>query len=100
MTKVPPFLKKYFWDADYKQLDLEKNKKYIIERLLELGNKKAIQWLLNNFKKSDIAQTLKTTRNLSRLSANFWSNLYGIPKKEVRCLTTQFQKTHRKIWNY
>lgn len=71
MAKLPPFLKKYFWDIDFKKLDSQKNSEYIIVRLLEFGDEKAIRWVIKAFSKKFIKQTVMTSRGFSPKTATF-----------------------------
>jgi len=43
MKTLPEFLKKYFWDVDFSKLDKEAYSQFIIERILEYGDQKAIK---------------------------------------------------------
>ena len=70
---IPQNLKRYFWDTDFNSLNIEKHKKYIIERILELGDDEAVKWLKDIFKKDEIINALKTSRRISRKSLNFWT---------------------------
>lgn len=72
---LPKSLHKYFWDIDSKKVDVNKKSKYFINRILELGNIKAINWINKNFDKRTILDTIKTTK-LSPKSKNFWQNVY------------------------
>ena len=42
---MPEELKKYFWDTKFEELDIRKNKRYIISRLYCYGDLKAIKWI-------------------------------------------------------
>ena len=70
----PDYVSKYFWGDNLQELDLEKNKKYILQVLLEQGNQTAISWLLRKVNKQTIKNLLPTLK-LSKKSANFW-NIY------------------------
>jgi len=100
MKKLPQFLKEYFWDVDFEHLDAEKYSKYIIERILEYGDEKAIRWMAMNFSKERIKRVVCNTRALSSRSAIFWTVVLEIPKERVRCLSRDFQKMYRTIWRY
>ncbi|HCS49953.1 MAG TPA: hypothetical protein DIW61_17580 [Candidatus Aminicenantes bacterium] len=67
---IPPGL---FWDTDSSRLDLQQNKEYIIERVLELGDEKAVSWLVSRYPRSEIKKVLAASRRISRKSANYWS---------------------------
>lgn len=72
--QLPEFITQYFWGDDLQQLDFSKNKKYILQTLLERGNGKAIQWLFSTVDKDTIKSILPTIK-LSKKSAHFW-NIY------------------------
>ena len=67
---IPPGL---FWDTDSSRLDLQQNKEYIIERVLELGDEKAVSWLVSRYPRSEIKKGLAARRRVSPHSANYWS---------------------------
>lgn len=68
-----PQLKKYFWDIDMDSLDTERHKKYILERLLEMGDEQAVKWMKEVYPNADILKVLKQSRNISKKSLNFWN---------------------------
>lgn len=41
---IPKEIRKYFWEVDADKLDFNKRRIYILKRLLEYGNPKAIGW--------------------------------------------------------
>jgi hypothetical protein len=55
---LPEFLRKYFWDADFADLDAGAYPYFIIERILEYGDERAVKWMMENFKKSEIKRAL------------------------------------------
>lgn len=71
---IPGEIKKYFWDINTNKLDLNKRKIYILKRLLEYGNPRAINWAWKTFSKKDWLEALKS-REVSRPVKNFWESL-------------------------
>lgn len=67
----------FFWDADLSKLDLEKNKEAIIERILELGDEKAVRWLFSTYSLVEIKSVAEESRGLSAKSRNFWRIILG-----------------------
>lgn len=92
MKKLPRFLKKYFWDVDFEKVDLEKSRVFILKRVLDRGNDKALKWLLLHYNKEDIKQLLLTTRDLSAKTANFWASYLNINPKKVPCLQKPYSR--------
>lgn len=42
---LPKFIHRFFWEVDVKQVSLRKNRSYVIQRLLTVGDQTAIHWL-------------------------------------------------------
>ena len=93
-------LKPIFWDLDAEKLDIEKNSRQIIERILEWGDLEQVHWMLKTYSREEIVEATKNSRQLSKKSANFWADYYGISKNEVKCLTRLLQKEQKVLWPY
>ena len=52
-----------FWDVDPKKIDLDKNARYVIERVLDFGTQKEISWLFSQCPRKRIAETLDLPRS-------------------------------------
>jgi len=78
------------WDVDLASLDLERQKTFIIARVLKFGTPREIRWLLAHFGDADIIATVRTSAALDRKTATFWAIHFGIPLEEVRCLRTSW----------
>jgi len=63
---------RFFWDTNPSCLDLQQNKTYIIERLLELGDEKAIRWLLKKYPRAEIVEVMVSSRSVSPKSRSYW----------------------------
>ena len=93
-------LKPIFWDLDVEKLDLRKNARQIIERVLEWGGLKQVHWIMETYSKDEIIEVIKNSRQLSKKSANFWANYYDVSREEVKCLTRLLQKQQKVLWPY
>lgn len=92
--------KNIFWDADIEKIDPKKHQNYIIERILEYGNREQVIWMLNFYDKNKIIEILKSSRQLSEKSANFWANYFNLSYEEIKCLSKPFQETQKAYWPY
>jgi hypothetical protein len=70
-------LKKYFWDADFGALDVVKHKRYLLGRILELGDEEAVRWARATFSNDDFVEALRGNCALSKKSACFWKLVFG-----------------------
>lgn len=97
---LPTFLQSYFWDIDFKQLDFRKYRQFVLARILEYGDKKALKWAAAKFPTKDWRDTLIQSKNLTPKTANFWAIILGIDKNKIPCLKKFFQKKQSRIWPY
>ncbi len=93
MVKLPIFTKKYFWDVDFDTLDFKKSKVFILKRMLDRGDIKALHWIRQNYTNQEIKKLLLSSRDLSPKTANFWADYLKINHKKVPCL----QKPYTRI---
>lgn len=98
--KLPSFLKRYFWDVEFGELDLQKHRLYVLNRILNYGDEKAIAWMWKNFKNSEIKYALSNFRDFSQKSANFWALILNLPREKVLCLKRLSLKEQKRIWPY
>lgn len=52
--KIPKRLQPYLWSVDIKNLDLEKDKTYIINHLLAYGGLEDLKWLFKVYSKETV----------------------------------------------
>jgi len=70
----PNYVNKYFWGDDLSGLSLENNENYILQTILNIGDQRAVKWLLLFRDRSFIKKKLSVLK-LTPQSANFW-NMY------------------------
>lgn len=83
---IPQYLRPFFWDINIENFDPKSYPEYIIARLLEYGDSRAISWLKEVFSEDEIKEVIRKERRLSRKSATFWALVYNIPFTEVAAL--------------
>ncbi len=72
---LPKSLEKYFWDCDFVQLNMQDYYRFIVERVLNLGNTESVRWLLAHTEESSIRNVVNGSRNLSDKTRNFWKTI-------------------------
>lgn len=75
---LPEKYRIFFWDADPNQIRVKTHSRYIIERVLELGDMDAFLWLQKVYNGGTIVSVLEESRKISPKSKNFWRLWYGI----------------------
>lgn len=99
-VKIPVYVKKYFWDANIKETDIQKYPEYIIARILEYGDLKSARWLLKIFNSALIKKTLMRRRGFSLKTIYFWKSYFNLDKKKILCLKKSYRKTQGQAWPY
>jgi hypothetical protein len=74
---IPSGFLKYFWDVDPHTLNIRRHSRFIIERVLELGDLKALWWTQKQYPTSLIIEVCRTSRRLSQRSRHFWIVWFG-----------------------
>jgi hypothetical protein len=74
-----------FWDTDIKTIDLQKNKKQVIERTIMRGLREEFDALIAFYGLDTIKETVLTARYLDKYTLAFCTTLFDIPKTEFRC---------------
>jgi len=99
IEKLPEFLRPYFWDVKFEDIDLEKNALFIIKRVLDRGESSNIHWLIKTYGKEKIKQLVLMTRDLSRPTGNFWADLLNLNKKDLPCLQKPYFPIHFGLYS-
>jgi hypothetical protein len=73
MGKAGDIPRELFWDTDPARLDIQKNRQFIIERTLELGDERAVNWLFSTYPRKEIKRILAESRRISLKSYQYWS---------------------------
>ncbi|MBU0579224.1 hypothetical protein KKE34_04775 [Patescibacteria group bacterium] len=100
MSKVPSQFQPLLPSSEVKNLDIERDKKYIITSFLKNATLEAWRWMLKVYRKQDIIQVVKTSRHLKEKDVNFWVKFFHLPRKEIRCLRLKSQSTPKSSWEY
>ncbi|MBI4079491.1 MAG: hypothetical protein HY429_04325 [Candidatus Levybacteria bacterium] len=91
-TQLPEFLRPYFWDVAFDKIDVTKYPQFVLKRVLDRGDTKAVLWAITLFDNNSIAELITTSRDLSAKTANFWADMLGIDKHKVPCLQKPYSR--------
>lgn len=97
---LPKFLKNYFWDVNFSTLDSKQYPYFILERILEYGDKKALSWMMQCYPRSILKKVVVSSRSLDHKSARFWALILNIDKNKILCLKKSSLAKQSKIWPY
>jgi len=84
--------KELFWDKG--QLDPEKDKFLIVERILEFGTEKESHAVVSYYGDEIIKDVVRNSRNLSPKTVNYFVSLLDVSREATRC----FSDVSPRIW--
>lgn len=75
--RLPAGFKGYFWDCDFKSLNMIEYRPFILKRLLAYGGRDAQVWVLGHFEQKEVREILKEkgARAIDRRSMLFWEKI-------------------------
>lgn len=91
------FTKGLFWDVRPEQLDWDRNKRQIVERVITRGMLADWKTIKSVYGIAGIADIAKTIRCMDALSLNFIATVTRTPIEEFRCYTER--QLNPTLWN-
>ncbi|MBI2470867.1 MAG: hypothetical protein HYV59_06445 [Planctomycetes bacterium] len=82
------------WGAAVNSLDIEADKFLIIERALEHGGDRQIEFVLATFEREDIIHVVQQSSYLSPKTVNYWCFYLNLKREDTRC----FRKQYPHLW--
>ncbi len=82
-----PLRKELFWDIDVDKIDVEKNKRLIIERVLSLGTVDEFRFLLQTYDHHTLISTIRELAYLDPKTMSFVISFFKINKEQLKCYT-------------
>ena len=71
-----------FWDVDQKDIDPQKNKRFIIERILARGDIDDFHFAEKLYGSDVLKETLLKAKTVDRKSLSFWCFYFNIDKQQ------------------
>ena len=65
---------------------------FILKRVIDRGNTQALRWLLNHYSQDQIKDVILNSRDLSQKTANYWADLLGLDRRQVKCLQKPYSR--------
>lgn len=71
-----------FWDVDFKTMDLEQHKRFIIERILARGDVDDFRFAQEKYGDAALKEALLKAKTMDRKSLSFWCLYFNIDKQQ------------------
>ena len=84
--QLPEFLREYFWDVRFENINIKDRGHFIIKRIIDRGDTSALKWALKHFNLGQIKEVILTSRDISRKTAFFWTFVLDLDPNKVPCL--------------
>lgn len=91
-TKLPEYLRSYFWDVDFDAMKIGESPMFVVKRVIDRGDSQALRWLNLHYSKDIIGKLLRESRDLSAKTATFWADFLGLNHSEVICLQKPYSR--------
>lgn len=78
-----------FWDVDVTKLDWETHKQLIAERVIQRGNLKEIQEVINHYGMQETRNIIKRIPALGEKDLAFVHIYFNIPLDQLKCYTNK-----------
>lgn len=90
---IPEIIRKktLFWEYDFDAVDVSEHRFLVIGRILEYGDVEEIRWMLGEYDRGDIVETILHKSALGKKSQNFWKHYFDID--ETVCMNKPSTQT-------
>ena len=95
LTKMSGHL---FWDVDLSEIDIEKNSKFVIKKVLQFGLYSDWKIVLGIYGINKIAEVAIQMKELDKRTASFLSVIAEVPKHKFQCYSTK--QSIPQHWNF
>lgn len=89
MTNKINLSSRAFWDIDFKELDYNKHKEFIIKRVFEYGKWSDIVELTKFYGYNDTQSIIINLENLNSNGLTIASIIFNTPKQNFKCYTNK-----------
>jgi hypothetical protein len=83
-SSLPAGVNGLFWDIDPRTLDLRRNARFIIGRVLDYGDAAAVNWLRRNYSEDEIRSVVAQARGLAHKTLAYWNRHFAGATGHVR----------------
>lgn len=91
---ISDFSPHLFWDVNPMTLDLEKNKRLIVERVIQRGSRSDLAKLLAYYGRERVSEILKKIAWLNEKDMAFVHIYFDLPYSEMECYTKKRSVRH------
>ena len=98
VVRLGDFSENLFWDADPADLDYDRHRRYVVQRVLERGTVSDLGQIFRLYSMQGVVETAKTLRALEPRALSFVACIANEPKENFRCYTQR--QSSQAPWIY
>jgi hypothetical protein len=98
MGKTYTFSTNLFWDVELTSFHLKRNKRFVIQRVLEYGTLSDWSIIKECYGIPQIAKEMQQVRTLDKTSLSFISIIANVQKEAFKCYT--LKPSNPQHWNF
>jgi hypothetical protein len=87
-----------FWDTDIQNIDVQKHKAAVIERIMTRGHLDEFRGLMQFYGKDVVKNTMLNARWIDKVTLAFCSTIFDTPETEFRCY--KLAQLNPEYWDY
>ena len=85
-----------FWDTDIKTIDLNKHKRYVIERIIMRGRIEEVRAMFAFYGKNVVKESVIDSRYLDKLTLALCCAIFQLPQSDFRCY--KLAQSNPQLW--
>ena len=97
-NKIEKMSAHLFWDVELSEVDIEKNSRFIIKKVLQYGLYSDWKILRELYGINKITEVATQIRDLDKRTASFLSVIGDVPKQKFQCYSTK--QSIPQHWNF
>lgn len=97
---IPQDFQAFLPSYQVSELQIDRDKNYIIESLLRNSDLTGWRWLFDTYSKDDLVKVVMQSKNLREKDIRIWMKVFNIKSEDVACLQTKSHPTHSSSWHY
>ncbi len=98
LNNPPQNLQVFLPSSNVADLDIARDKNYIIEKLIHRADFSAWRWMNATYDAREIAEVVKSSRDLDERDVRIWQYYLDIPEDQILCLQPTSVQTRKKYW--
>lgn len=87
-----------FWDTDIQNIDLQKHRAAVIERIMVRGRYEEYKAMIRYYGKTTVKQVMLNARHMDKRTLAFCSTIFDVPETEFRCY--KLAQLNPEHWDY